>query len=328
MCTGIRLISKNGAVVYARTLEFAQDINSSIIFIPRGLSFTGTTPQKNRPGLQWKSRYAALGANAAGELGIIDGVNQVGLAGGLFYLPDYAEYQEVPDNKFDQTIAPWQLITWILTSCGSIDEVKKNLPTITVANVIFDQWGIIPPIHAIVHDPQGNSLVIEYIKGQLQLHDNHLGVITNAPNFEWHITNLKNYLNMSPHNAQPLTLDAIKLTPLGQGSGMLGLPGDFTPPSRFVRAVFYSANVLEIKNAQESCFTAFHLLDLFDIPLGVVIEDSEDDSQKYECTQWTSVVDLQNKRYHFHTYRNRVMRMVDLMEFDGESEQAIVVMKM
>lgn len=327
MCTGIRLIAKNGSVVYARTLEFGQPIQSSIVFIPRNVPFTGTTMRKDVKGLQWKTRYAVVGANAAGEMGIIDGVNERGLAGGLFYLPGYACYQNVADDELNISLAPWELMTWLLTTCASVEDVKKALPTMRVANVVFGSWGIIPPVHAIIHDESGQSLVIEYTEGVLHMYDNPLGVITNAPTFDWHITNLKNYGNLSSLNSVPRDLRGVSLDPFGQGSGMFGLPGDFTPPSRFVRAVAFSQTVTQLKDEDQARDTAFHILNLFDIPVGVVCSQQEGQIH-CDYTQWTSAVDLRNKKYYFHTYGNRNVQMVDLMKQDLESNKPAVVMNM
>lgn len=327
MCTGIRLISEDGFVVYARTLEFARPINSKIIFIPRLVQFVGNTSDKNRPGLSWKTKYAAVGANAENEIGIIDGVNEEGLAGGLFYLPEYAEYQTVHAHEFSKSLAPWELMTWILTTCKTIEDVKNKIVEIKVGNVVFNEWNVIPPIHAIVHDPQGKSLVIEYIDGSLHLHDNPLGVITNAPTFDWHMTNLKNYLFLSPLNAPPRTIAGITFNPLGQGSGMLGMPGDFTPPSRFVRAVFLSHCVNQRKDTAQTCATAFHVLELFNIPHGVIcIKDNG--KTFYDYTQWTSAIDLHNKCYYFHTYTNRAIRMINLFDFNFDAKEPKIIMSM
>ncbi|PYJ17723.1 MAG: hypothetical protein DME96_05080, partial [Verrucomicrobia bacterium] len=116
-------------------------------------------------------------------------------------------------------------------------EVKANIGNIVVPAVVFGGWGFAPEAHYIVHDASGKSIVIEYVGGKLNVHDNPLGVLTNSPAFDWHMTNLRNYVNFSMTNVPPVKLGSIKLLPFGQGSGMLGLPGDFTPPSRFVRAV-------------------------------------------------------------------------------------------
>ena len=320
MCTGIRLKTENNTIVYGRTLEFGTEVKSNIIMIPRGYSFDSAA-QKSR-GLSWKSKYAVVGANMLDVVGLVDGVNEKGLAGGLFYFPGCAEYQIVTTES--DVIAPWELITWCLTMCETVADVKKLLPTIVVAPILFDAWNIVPPLHAVVHDAQGNSLVIEYNKGSLIMHDNPLGVITNAPYFDWHMLNLGNYSNLTKINAESLLLDDVTIAPFGQGSGMLGLPGDFTPPSRFIRAVFFSQSAKKAKTEYEGCKTAFRILDLFNISIGL-IQENKDASASYDYTQWTAVTDLKNKRYYWHTYDNHQIQMVDLMSMDINGKDVLTI---
>lgn len=323
MCTGIRLKSKNGAVVCGRTLEFGSDIQSKILMIPRKHTFSGITSTGGQ-GLPWSSRYAVVGANMLNMTEIADGVNEKGLAAGLFYFPEYAQYQEVVAGDITKSIAPWQLVTWILTQCATIDEVKKELPNIKVGNVIYAPWKMVPPIHVIVHDATGKSLVIEYLEGNLVMRDNPLGVITNSPSFDWHTTNLRNYVNLSALNVPKVALSDVAISSFGQGSGMLGLPGDFTPPSRFVRAVAFSQSVIELNDAHQARRTAFHILNLFDIPKGVV-RQKEDRAIHYDYTQWTSVTDLNARRYYWRTYDNHRIYSVDLMSMDMDGADPVMI---
>lgn len=323
-CTGIRIIANNGAIVYGRTLEFGKNIESNIIVIPRNYSFTGTVPTGAQEGLEWQSKYAVVGANAFDVIALIDGVNEKGLAGGLFYFSDYAGYQKVSVNDYQQSLAPWELMTWILTNFATVDEVKEMLPTITVSNTVFQPLGIVPPLHAIVHDATGKSIVIEYVKGMLHVYDNKLGVITNSPTFDWHMTNLNNYVRISARNADTIQLQNLRLTPLGQGSGMLGLPGDFTSTSRFVRAVAFSENVVPAANHDEARNTVLHILNLFDIPRGIVYEKREGQTI-YDYTQWTSAADLQNKRYYFTTYDNPELHSIDLMAMNCAAHDVVMI---
>jgi len=324
MCTGIRVTAENGALVFARTLEFGIKTDSNIIMIPCDYQFVGTTPSKTATGLSWTAKYAVVGANILNIDGIVDGVNEKGLSGGLFYFPTYAEYQKVLNDEWGCSIAPWDLMTWILTNFSSVEEVKENLPKIKVSNTEFGPWGIVPPVHAIVHDLSGKSLVIEYVKGELVMHDNPIGIITNSPTFDWHMTNLSNYINLSPFNSENLKLKGISLQPLGQGSGMLGLPGDFTSPSRFVRATVFMQTLANIKTETNALDAAFHLLNLFDIPFGSVIE-KDNGQANYEFTQWTSASDLKNKRYYWHTHENRQIQMVDLMKMDLNTKSLVPI---
>lgn len=311
MCTGIRLKAKNNGVAYGRTLEFGKEVHSKIIVIPRNTAFKGTSCSGAGTGLAWKSTYAVVGANALDIVGVIDGVNEQGLAGGLFYFSGYAQYQDATPEQSTHAIASWEMLTWILTNFSTVKEVRAQLSTIRVVNAIFDAWGIVIPVHVIVHDATGASLVIEYVQGVLHMYDNPLGVITNAPTFDWHLTNLENYIILTNQNSGSRNIGSLTLAPLGQGSGMLGLPGDFTSPSRFIRAVAYSQSVVQPDDEQHARDTIVHILDLFSIPIGVIKEQDESDVL-YDYTQWTSVCDLTNKRYYFHTYANRQLYSVDL----------------
>src|SRR5262249_22443199 len=161
-------------------------MESQIMAVPRGSHFIGTAPE-SKQGHVWQARYAAIGANALHERVLIDGVNEAGLAGGIFYFPHHAQYQDVSADQYADTVAPWELLTLLLTTCASTSEVREKLATVKVAPVVLPAWGIVPPVHFIVHDSTGDSLVIEYLFGQLLVYDNPLGVITNAPSFDWHL---------------------------------------------------------------------------------------------------------------------------------------------
>jgi choloylglycine hydrolase len=320
-CTGIRLIAEDGTVVYARTMEFANDIHSDVMMIPRGYTRTGTTPD-GREGLKWKARYASVGANGVGLPVLFDGLNEKGLAAGMFYFPTSAGYMPYTAADAGKTIAQWEVGSWILENFASVEEVKANIGNIVVPAVVFSGWGFAPEAHYIVHDASGKSIVIEYVGGKLNVHDNPLGVLTNSPTFDWHMTNLRNYLNFSMSNAPPVQLGSIKLLPTGQGSGMLGLPGDFTPPSRFVRAVAFSQSVFKPKTGDDAVLEAFHVLNQFDIPKGAAREHEKDEHGNIlaDYTIWTSANDLKAKRFYFRTYQNSQIRMVGLMKMNLDAK--------
>ncbi|MGD0672874.1 MAG: choloylglycine hydrolase family protein [Candidatus Binatus sp.] len=314
-CTGIRLRAEDGTVVYARTLEFNVDPDSDVIMVPRGYARTGTTPDGEN-GLKWTSKYASLGANSLGLPLLVDGVNEKGLAAGLFYFPTTAGYMKYNAAEASRTIAPWELASWILENFATVEEVKQNIGRIAVAEVVFKKWGMVIPVHFVVHDASGKSIVIEYIEGKLHVYDDVLGVLTNSPSFDWHMTNLRNYVNFSVVNVPPVKVDGITLTGLGQGTGMLGMPGDFTPPSRFVRAVAYNTSILPSKTGEEAVLQAFHILNNFDIPEGVAREEQKDAHGNViaDRTMWTSASDLKARRYYFRTHENSQIRSVDLMK--------------
>ncbi len=321
-CTGIRLIAEDGTVIHARTMEFAIDIHSDVLMVPRGYARTGTTPD-GKEGLKWKAKYASVGLNGVGLPVLFDGLNEKGLAAGTFYFPTSAGYMPYTAADARKTIAQWEVGSWILENFASVEEVKANIGNIVVPAVVFGGWGFAPEAHYIIHDASGKSIVIEYVGGKLNVYDNPLGVLTNSPPFDWHMTNLRNYVNFSMTNVPPVQLGSVKLLPFGQGSGMLGLPGDFTPPSRFVRAVAFSQSVFKPKTGDDAVLEAFHILNQFDIPKGAAREHEKDEHGNIlaDYTIWTAASDLKAKRYYFRTYENSQIRMVDLMKMNLDAKE-------
>ena len=325
-CTGITLTAADGTIVRARTMEFAIDIHSNMIMIPRGYARTGNTPD-GKEGLKWKAKYASVGTNGVGMPVLFDGVNEKGLSSGLFYFPTSAGYMPYTPSDAGKTMAPWELGSWMLENFASVEEVKANIGKVVVPAVVFEPWGFAPEVHFIVQDASGQSIVIEYVGGKLNVHDNPLGVLTNSPAFDWHMTNLRNYVNFSMTNVPPIKLGSVTLQPFGQGSGMLGLPGDFTPPSRFVRAVAFSQSVFKPKNAGGAVLEAFHVLNQFDIPKGAAREHEKDEHGNIlaDYTIWTSAIDLKEKRFYFRTYENSQIRMVDLMKMNLDAKDIVTI---
>jgi choloylglycine hydrolase len=323
-CTGISLTAEDGSVIHARTMEFAIDIHSDVIVIPRGYSRVGTTPD-GKPGKSWKAKYASVGTNGVGFPVLFDGVNEKGLSAGLFYFPTSAKYMPYAAGDADKTLAPWELGSWMLENFATVDEVKSNIRNVVVPAVVYEGWGFAPEVHFIVQDTSGKAVVIEYLDGKLNVYDDPLGVITNSPDFDWQMTNLRNYVNFSMTNVAPVKLGAITLQPFGQGSGMLGMPGDFTPPSRFVRAVAFSQSVFKPKTGEDAVIEAFHVLNQFDIPKGAAREHEKDEHGNVlaDYTIWTSAIDLKAKRFYFRTYDNSEIRVVDLMKMNLEAKDVV-----
>ncbi|MBS0290012.1 MAG: choloylglycine hydrolase family protein [Proteobacteria bacterium] len=314
-CTGIRIKAKDDAVVSARTMEFAQDLESTIIYIPKGVNYVGTTKLGEQNGKKWDVKYAIAGVSGFHLPHILDGINTQGLSFGLFYFPNYAEYPALTKQNQDKSLAPWELGTYLLSRNASVDEVLADLKNVNVVSASWKEGMEVPACHYIVHDKTGKSLVIEYVNGKLTTYDNKLGVITNAPTFDWHMTNLSNYVNLSVNNVPPVDFSETDISGFGQGTGMLGLPGDFTPPSRFVRAVVFTQASVPTLSGEEGIFHAFHILNQFDIPKGAVRNKSGNNTQ-IEYTQWTAAGNLKEKKYYYHTYYHRDVHQIDLMNMD------------
>ena len=317
-CTGIRLQSKDGSVVHGRTFEFGIKVPTSVAYIPAGYAFTATTPKGK--GLTYQAKYSAIGAICYDDLLLMDGINEKGLAVGTFYFPGFAGYTPTTTENQGKSLSPIDFSNWILTQFSTLDEVKNHLSDIVIAPTVIKGWGnSAPPFHYIVFDKQGKSLVIEPMHGKLIVYDNPLGVLTNSPTFDWHMTNLRNYTNLSPNNVSSIKLEDISLTPMGQGSGMFGLPGDFTPPSRFVWAKAFAATAIPSANSKEAVAQAFHILNQFDIPLGAA--RSTDNGTVYsDYTLATVVREPSTLKYYIRTYEDQNIKVADLNALKNSTE--------
>ena len=270
-CTGITLKSKDGATIAARTIEWAESVmNTMYVVVPRGQELQSLTPS-GMDGMKFKTKHGFIGLAVEQKEFMVEGINEKGLSAGLFYFPNYGKYQSFDESQKDKSLADFQLVSYVLAECSTTDEVKKALSKVRVINI--------DPRSSTVHwrftEPSGKQIVLEIVNEEMHFYDNPLGVFTNSPGIEWHWTNLNNYINLQPGTLPEHNFGPLEMKSFGHGSGLLGLPGDFTPPSRFVRATFFQITAPQQTNAQESVFQAFHLLNNFDIQKSCQCKDSE-----------------------------------------------------
>lgn len=267
MCTGIYIVTQTGQVIFGRTLEFGKSIEYE--------------------------RYSS--PDVFGTLGdglLVDGLNTRGLAGGTFYFPHYGEFakEPVPNHV---NLNTWEFLQHVLENYGSVAEVVNALPLITVVSSVYPRWGSQVPLHWMLCDTLGECVVIESVAGELKWYDNkNVGVLTNAPMYPEHVKSLDRYKNLSAKD---------RPGSISEGTGAVGLPGDFSSVSRFVRAHYLVQNTLPAMDAENGVITAFHILNSFDIPKGTVYDP---DTEYYETTQYTIVYDLQGQTAYKKTYND------------------------
>lgn len=321
-CTGFHLKAKDGGIVYGRSMEWgAFDLNTRVTIIPRGYMFKGLTPDGNN-GKEYVAKFGIVGLDmpAVREGYISEGMNEKGLALGMFYHPEFTKYPEYKKSESSNSISAQDVANYILSQFANVEEVKAGMPKIIVVGVIEETIGIVPGMHWIVTDTAGSSIVIEYTDGKLKIHDAPLGVITNAPNYDWHMTNLQNYVNLSANAFPSKKMERIEIKPTGAGSGLLGLPGDNTPPSRFIRAVTWIQTARPLENAEEVVYEAFRILDNFQLPLGPDAAEGSGHGSNNELmrssTIWTVAWNLTDKTLNYHTQHNRRVRRLNMKNID------------
>ena len=313
-CTGISMFSADGSYFQARTIEWAgTNLNSMYVVVPRNFSQTSFTP-KGQNGMTFKSKYGYIGLAVHEKEFIAEGLNEAGLSAGLFYFPNFGSYVLYDEQYNSTTIADLQLVSWILSQFATVDEVKANINKVRVVSLMGGN-GSEEAIHWRIGDKSGKQIVLEIENGVPHIYDNPIGVLTNAPGFQWHLSNLSNYINLTPVNPPAHKMADFMVNPIGHGNGFLGLPGDFTPPSRFVRAAFFKSTAPMLPTARQTMLQCFHILNNFDIPIGMNFPKNEIPDLP-SATQWTSVIDLTNKVVYYKTFDNNNIRMIDLKDID------------
>jgi choloylglycine hydrolase len=310
-CTGIVLYAKDGTVVPARTMEFSFDVQSNILVVPAGTKITKLIMDEKNTGGSYIAKYGFAGANALGKPIVVDGVNEKGLYFGAFYFNQEAVYEKLTEKNKLKAVSSEELGNYILSQFSSVAEVKEALSKIVIVGTWIKEINSFAPFHYAISDKNGESIVIEITESGLKVFDNTINTVTNNPTYDWHLTNLNNYVGLTSENRGAQVVGNQKITPFGEGTGLFGLPGDHSSPSRFVRAAAFANSALPTESAADTVFNAFHILNHFDIPKGSVREEIDGDTFT-DYTVWTSVVDTKEPTYYYKTYLTQQVEKVNL----------------
>jgi choloylglycine hydrolase len=313
-CTDFVVEAQDGTLVHGRSLEFAMDLQTELNVAQRNLHFVSKAP-KSQKGVEWSSKYGYLKATVLGKNFAMDGLNEMGLSFGYLWLPG-TQYQEVPMSSPKKGLDFIDFGDWILGNFSTIDELRKALPEVFVWGHPLPPFPAMPPVHAAIHDRLGKHLVIEFLQGEMKIYDNPNTVLTNYPPFEWQLINLQNYIGLKAANAAPIEWKGMALSGSGQGSGFLGIPGDWTPPSRFVRMSTFLRFAKEAENSADAVNLAEHLLNTVDIPIGEI----EEGEGKQDYTQWVVMKDLTHRIFYFRSYKDLTLKAIDLKKIDFKSK--------
>jgi len=316
-CSVFRVTATDGTILSGRTMEFGVDMKYGLVAVPRGREFVSPAPGA-KTGLAWKTTYGYVASNVFGiESAVTDGMNEAGLTFSALWYESNTRYQNVGPGEEQAALAHMMVGSWILGNFSTVGEVARALGKVRVFGLVVPQMGMAPPGHFILYDAQGGCIVVEYDQGELRIHENPLGVMTNAPNFSWMMTNLRNYAGMSNEQRKTQTYAGVEIRPTGHGSGMFGLPGDITPPSRFVRLAVTTRFADPPENAAQALNLAQHIVSSLDIVKGMAVDRAPDGHvAASETTQWATFRDITNRVFYFRTYDNSNLRKIDLKRLD------------
>ena len=299
MCTCITY--KNGDNYFGRNLDLEYYFDEKVVITPRNYKFTLKSGEefvqtKSLIGMATVVNNVPLYAEATNEAGLsIAGLN----------FPGNAYYGKVKDNMIN--LCPFEIIPYLLSKYSSVREIKEVISKINIVNIPFSENMPNAPLHWMISDSH-ESIVVEPMLDGLKVYDNKIGVLTNNPPFYYHELNLNNYMNLSAEHSSNRFASDINLKTYGVGMGAIGLPGDVSPASRFVRAAFNKLNSYSKKDELSNVSQFFHILDSVAMVRGQALTKDG----KYDITTYSCCINTLKGVYYYKTYDNNQISAVSM----------------
>ncbi len=295
MCTAVTYKNR----YFGRNLDYECSFGESVVIMPRMFPFF--LPGGER----MEKHYAIIGMAHVSEGCPLyyDGMNEKGLAMAGLLFAGNAVYQK--PAAFRDNIPSWALIPWVLGQCERVAEARKLLETTNLTDTPFSEALPPTPLHWMIADKEG-AITVECTAEGMKIYDNPVGVLTNNPPFPFHLQNLCQYLNLTAEQPVNRFSEKIQLRSFSRGMGAIGLPGDLSSASRFVRAAFVRAN--SVSKEREDVSQMFHILGAVEQQRGCVHLGEG----KYEKTIYASCCDLEQGIYYYKTYDNHSINAVEL----------------
>ena len=311
MCTAITYQTKD--FYFGRNLDLHYGYNETVTVTPRNYPFS------LRNGQRLDSHYAMIGmATVADNYPLYyEGTNECGVSIAGLNFPDSAVYHHADPKKIN--IAPFELTPWLLSSCATATEAKQMLSGLNLWDEPFNETFPLTPLHWLIADKDA-AITVESTKEGLQISDNPVGVLANSPPFPYHLLHLTDYMHISPSMPTNLFSKKLPLRPYSLGMGGMGLPGDLSSASRFVRAAFVRNNAVSSEDECSSVSQFFHMLDYVAQPRGI----AEVSPGEFEYTRYSSCCNASKGIYYYTSYENRQITAVDMHRCDLDSSALIL----
>ncbi|MGO2132834.1 MAG: linear amide C-N hydrolase [Halomonas sp.] len=342
MCTSLSYRDAAGKVYFGRTLELTQDLPYQVMFIPSGTLLTSEV--SGHPSLDYAAKHDFLAVampdripSSSAPMGVsdlktVEGMNAEGLTFSVLSYPTAGGEQASVEATL-AVLAASDLGTWALSQFATVEELKVALNKQPVMLEMLALLGNVEsPFHYVAHDAVGGALVIEFDRGQLNIYDNPVGVMTNGPSFDWHLTNLDNYTFLTNVDKTSANFGTYRAVQPDSGIATAGLPASNTSVGRFVRAAYYSEYTEKASTPDLAVQTLAHIMNNFDRPRGVTIDFPSESTAHLavpgltegprtayatEFTCWTNLSDLERKQFFLRTYQSINYTRFDLASLAG-----------
>ena len=307
MCTAATYTTKDH--YFGRNLDLEFSYNETVTVTPRNYPF------QFRKVKALESHYAMIGTAFVVDNYPLyyDATNEKGLSMAGLNFPENADYKQEAEGK--DNVTPFEFIPWILGQCSTIKEVKELLGRINLININFSEKLPLSPLHWMISD-RNESITVESVKEGMKIYDNPVGILTNNPTFDIQIFNLNNYVNATREIPENRFSSAIALDVYSRGMGGIGIPGDLSSSSRFVKAVFTKLNSVSGTSESESISQFFHILGSVNQERGCVRLAKD----TYEITIYSSCCNTDKGIYYYKTYENSQITGIDLYNENLDSQ--------
>lgn len=307
-CSDFQIETADKTVVVGRSMEFPIPMDSNLIAVACGTPFNSIAPDGS-PGVAWDSKYGYVGINAFNLRGPDEGMNTEGLSFSVLTLAE-SVYQTVPAGQYEKALGLLDLSSWVLGNFATVAEVRDAIKDVYVWGQSVPQMGGVPGLHVALHDASGNNLVIEFLGGKAVVQENPVGVLTNGI-LQDYLTGLSRYNGLNTGAAPDVQVNGVTIPSEGLGSGLIGMPGDWTSLSRFVRIALIQRSAIKPQTAAEGKKRTWEILDSVNIPKGLVIRQLGANSLN-ETTHWATVRDLTNRTFTYRSNNDPTPRTVYL----------------
>lgn len=311
MCTCIDFKTTDN--YFGRNLDLEYRFNEKVVITPRGYEFK----LKNGNVINTKSALIGMATVVNDYPLYAEASNESGLSMAGLYFPGNAKFFEPDASKLN--LSPYELIPYLLGLYSTVSEVRGVFDNLNITNTAFMDNMPVTDLHWMISD--GNDcIVVEQMQDGLKVYDNPLGVLTNNPPFDYHLINVNNYINLTPNCAKNRFSNKINLSQYGQGMGALGLPGDTSPASRFVRAAFNKLNSSCKGDEEESVSQFFHILDSIAMVKGATVTAEG----KYDITSYSCCINVSKGIYYYKTYTNNQITAVRMTDKEKNKKELSV----
>ncbi len=311
-CSSVQLSAADGSSVVARTMDFPYDLQDAVYLSPRGTKVQSLNPD-GTPGLAFTTKYSSFAITAMHvKQAAADAMNEKGLTLAAQWLQASSYPTTVPADRKAVALSVSDIAAWLLGQFATVDEVKAGLADVSIwAAPIKQLENQLPSLYFVMFDATGKGIVIEFLDGKLVVQDNPVGVATNDPTFDWQLTNLQNFVGISGVNTNERRLGNLDVKTHASGNGLIGLPGDTMPSSRFIRLVINRNNIVKPADAPAAVAAVAHLINGVDVAEGTVRLSAAPDSP-LETTRYTSLRDQSRGIYYIRPVASESFFRIDL----------------